>query len=98
MENKPIETWDDYKDHVRKTDPEAARTLDVGVGLADVICAMIIRRQELGMTIEQLAEKSGVSVSTIKRIENGSVSPNVETLIHVLKALGLMLTVKPWEE
>lgn len=93
-----MDTWDDYKKEVRETDPAAAADMDVSVGFTKVMGAIIMKRQELGLSVEELAEKSGISVSTIARIENGSVTPNIGTVIRILKAMGLMLTTMPWEE
>jgi len=39
-----------------------------------------IARKEKGFTQEILAEKTNLSLSTIKRIENGKVTPRVHTL------------------
>ena len=93
-----MDTWDDYKKEVRETDPAAAADLDVSVGFTKVMGTIIMRRQELGLSVDELAEKSGVSASTITRIQNGSVTPNIGTVIRILKAMGLMLTTMPWEE
>ena len=40
---------------------------------------------------QELAEKSGVSIASIKRIESGTVSdPNLVTIIKLLRATGLL--------
>lgn len=44
-------------------------------------------RQKKGMTQEELAEKTEVSVRTIQRIENGEVDPRAYTLQMIAKAL-----------
>lgn len=45
------------------------------------------RRTQLGMTLEQLAHKSGVPVSTISDVERG-VEPKVLTAKRIAIALG----------
>ena len=45
------------------------------------------------MTREQLAEKSGVSLSTIVRMENG-VNIGMEQLINVMRALNLLHSIE----
>lgn len=45
------------------------------------------RRQELGYTQDELAELSGVSKSTIGRIERGNLSPKVEYLTKISEVL-----------
>jgi len=42
-----------------------------------------------GLTQESLAEKSGLSLRTIQRIEGGNVNPRSETLIMLSNALGV---------
>lgn len=44
-------------------------------------------RQERGMTQEDVAEKAGLSTNYYARIERAEVSPSVETLEKVVKAL-----------
>ena len=45
------------------------------------------RRKELGLTQEQLSEKSGISQSAISEIENGVHLPNVEEALDLAEAL-----------
>lgn len=90
--------WDDYKKHVRDTNPEAAAIVDEAAGFARVAGAITVKRHEMGLSVEELAERCGVSASTIQRIESCSVTPNVGTVIRILKALGCRLTVEPWGE
>ena len=46
-------------------------------------------RKEKGMTQEDLAEKTGLSVRTIQRIESGDVDPRSYTLNQIAEALGV---------
>ena len=46
------------------------------------------RRTELGMTQEQLAQKSSVGRSTISEIESGEHIPSVEVALLLAAALG----------
>lgn len=50
-------------------------------------------RKERNMTQEDLATLSGVSIATIRGIEQGNVSPNVSTLNKILKLFNLELCV-----
>lgn len=86
--------WDEYKAHVKATDPDAAKIIDESEALAPIIGEMIIRRQELGLNQRDLAEKCGVPQSTIARMESGAVTPKMDTLIKVCRELGLKLTVE----
>lgn len=54
-------------------------------------------RVHAGMTVDQLAKKSGVEVFTIRNVENGiSVSPSNPVVVALLHALGYKV-VKPYE-
>ncbi|HOO91806.1 MAG TPA: helix-turn-helix transcriptional regulator [Syntrophales bacterium] len=86
--------WDEYKEQVRATDPEAAKIIDETEMLSPIIGEMIIRRKELGMNQRDLSEKCGFPQSTIARMESGAVTPKMETLIKVCRELGLKLTVE----
>lgn len=54
--------------------------VDVGQRLRDV-------RTECGLTIRDLARKSGLNVNTLSMIENGKTSPSLETLQQLSFAL-----------
>jgi transcriptional regulator with XRE-family HTH domain len=46
-------------------------------------------REERGLTIEQLAEKSGISATTIRVVERGAREPRGDTVARLAKPLGL---------
>lgn len=48
-------------------------------------------RRARGMTQEVLAERSGLSADTIRRLEHGSFSPSLETLRKLCDGLGMRL-------
>ena len=48
-------------------------------------------RKEKGLTLRDLADKCGVSPSTISNIENGDKTPKVDNLFYIAKALGVTL-------
>ena len=45
------------------------------------------------MSVEALAEKSGVSRSTLLRLESGTGNPSLETLTRLACELGLTLRI-----
>lgn len=47
------------------------------------------RRRELGISQEDLAEMSEVSLATIKNIERGEGNPTFKTVMKVMDILGL---------
>lgn len=48
-------------------------------------------RESLGLSIEQLAERSGCEVRLISGIENGALVPSLAPLIKITRALGVRL-------
>ncbi len=46
-------------------------------------------REEKGFTVEELAEKSGISATTIRVVERGTRSPRGDTIARLAKPLGL---------
>ncbi len=46
-------------------------------------------REERGLSVEDLAEKSGMSVITIKAVESGTREARGDTVANLAKALGL---------
>lgn len=50
-------------------------------------------RNIAGLSYEALAEKSGVSVLTIAKIETGLCNPRIDTLEYIAGALGCELVI-----
>jgi len=51
-----------------------------------------LKRKEKGLTLEQLAIKSGTGKSQIWEIENTNANPRLSTLINIASGLGVKLT------
>lgn len=45
-----MRTWNDYKDHVKKVDPETGKDMEEAEEMAAIISAMIEQRQTLGLS------------------------------------------------
>lgn len=52
------------------------------------------RRMRLGISQQDLAEFSGVGISTVKDIERGKGNPSLQTLQKLLEVLGLEMTLR----
>lgn len=52
------------------------------------------RRKTLGISQNDLAEMSGVSLATIKNIERGVGNPSFETVEKILSVLGMEIFFK----
>ena len=73
-------------------DPHALRAsgekrLEVAIGLE-----VRMLRRHVEMTVAELAEKSGVSVGMLSKIENGLTSPSLTTLQAIAHALGVPIS------
>ncbi|MCM1540211.1 MAG: helix-turn-helix domain-containing protein [Blautia sp.] len=88
-------TWSDYKNHVRKTNPKIAEDVDEVEVLSRIIGTMIEQRHDLNLSQRDLANLCGIPHSSVARIESGISTPNLRTLLKILKQLGLSLTVNP---
>ncbi len=51
------------------------------------------RREELGVTIEELSERKAVSPGTYANWISGAHSPNLDKLLRLMSVLGLTLAV-----
>lgn len=59
----------------------------------EIGAAIRMRRKELGLSQEQLAERVGVSYQQVQRYENGSCTLNVENVQRIARALAVPVTV-----
>ncbi|MHC1771077.1 MAG: helix-turn-helix domain-containing protein [Flexilinea sp.] len=88
-----MRTWDDYKAFVKEQSPEERENIEYIEELSEIVSQFISQRKELKLSQRDLAQKSGVPQSSIARIETGASVPQINTLLKVLKPLGLTLTV-----
>ncbi len=91
MKNNAIAgTWDEWeKAHFT---PEEIAACDLRVAL---IGELIRARQERGITQKKLEEMSGVTQPVIARLERGTTSPNIATVMKLLAPLGKKLAIVP---
>ena len=89
--NKYIESltsWDDVKNELFTPEEIAASDLQV-----ELMIQIARARKENGITQKKLEEMSGVKQPVIARMETGSTSPRLDTVMKVLAALGKKLTI-----
>ena len=86
-------TWDELERELFT--PEEIAASDLRVAL---IGELIKARQEKGISQKKLEELSGVKQPVIARMEKGSTSPQLETVLKVLAPLGKTLAVVPIEQ
>ena len=62
-----------------------------------LISEMIKARQEKGLTQRDIEKLSGVAQPVIARMEKGTTSPSIDTVLKFLVPLGMTLKVVPIE-
>ena len=90
-----MRTWNDYKDYVKRIDPENKRNIEEVEVIASIVGAVIQQRNELGITQRDLAMLCGIPQSSVARIESFKTIPNLDTLIKIMRPLGLKLMIAP---
>lgn len=88
-----MRTWTDYKEHIKSTDPQSSRDLSDIEEQAAIISEMIKQRNALGLSQRDLAALCGIPQSSVARIESFQTTPNLATLLKILRPLGLKLTI-----
>ncbi len=88
-----MRTWDDYKEHVKSIDSENKKDMEETESIAAIISAVIEQRNALGISQRELATICGIPQSSVARIESYKTTPNLNTLLKIMRPLGLKLTV-----
>ena len=88
-----MNTWEDYLKEAKEQNPSVKQDIEEMQVLASIVSTIIEIRNELGYSQRELAKICGLPQSSVARIESCSVKPNVETLIKIMKPLGLTLSV-----
>jgi len=88
-----MRTWNDYKEHVKRSDPEGKKDIEELEVLASIVSAIIEKRNELGLSQRDLASICGIPQSSVARIETFKTIPNLDTVLKIMQPLGLKLSV-----
>ena len=92
--NSPIgHSWDEVERELFTPEEIAESNLRVAL-----IGELIKARQEKGISQKKLEELSGVKQPIIARMERGSTSPQIDTVLKVLAPLGKTLAIVPLEK
>lgn len=74
-------------------------SIDIGGRLsARLIKQVIEMRKERGLTQRELAQLSGVNLSAITKMENGTSYPRLFTFLKILEGLDATLQMVPLED
>lgn len=83
-------SWGEVRDELFTPEEIAESNLRVAL-----IGELIKARQEKGITQKELEKMSGVKQPVIARMETGSTSPQLDTILKILAPLGKTLAVVP---
>lgn len=83
-------SWDEVEAELFTPEEIAESNLRVAL-----IGELIKARQEKGISQKKLEELSGVKQPVIARMEKGTTSPQIDTILKVLAPLGKTLAVVP---
>ena len=83
-------TWGELQKELFTQEEIAASNLRVAL-----IGELIKARQEKGISQKKLEELSGVKQPIIARMEKGTTSPQIDTILKVLAPLGKTLAIVP---
>lgn len=88
-----MKTWNDYKNHVKSNDLEIGKDIEDIENISAIVSAMIAKRNALGLSQRELAAMCDIPQSSVARIESFKTTPNLATLIKILRNLGLTLKI-----
>ena len=93
MKGNTFSTWEEVRKEMFTPEEIAESNLRVAL-----IGELIKARKERGLSQKQLEELSGVKQPVIARMENGSKTPNLSTVLKVLVPLGKTLYIGELQE
>lgn len=88
-------TFDDYMNDENKVSKEEKAEIEFE---ANLICALIKLREEKKISQRELARLSGVKQPFIARIEKHRSTPQIDTLLNLLRPMGYTLAIIPIAE
>jgi Predicted transcriptional regulator with C-terminal CBS domains len=93
MNGNTFATWEDVRKEMFTPEEIAESNLRVAL-----IGELVKARKERGLSQKQLEELTGVKQPVIARMENGSTTPNLSTILKVLAPLGKTLYIGDLKE
>ena len=88
-----MKTWENYKEYIKSLDPPSSQDIADMEEQAKIISALVTQRKALGLSQRDLAALCGIPQSSVARIESFQTTPNLSTLIKILRSLGMKITV-----
>ena len=86
-----FKTWEEFEKELNIT-PEQEEEIRIEM---EIMQATIEARKKEKMTQKEISEKSGLTQSVVARVESGTHSPTMQTMVKYLHAIGYTLKVVP---
>lgn len=86
-----FKTWEEVRKKLNIT-PEQEEEIRIE---SEIIKATVEARKNKQITQEEISKKSGLTQSVVARIESGTHSPTMQTMVKYLHAIGYTLKVVP---
>lgn len=90
---KTMRTWNNYKEFVKSIDDVNRIEIEELEMHAKIVSEIIARRNSLGLSQRDLAAICGIPQSSLARIETFKIIPKMDTVLKIMKPIGLGLTV-----
>ena len=88
-----MRTWEDYKKDIKSEDEKLKEDIEEMELLANIISSIIDKRIELKISQRELANICGLPHSSVARIESCKVIPKIDTLLKIMRPLGITLSI-----
>ena len=82
------------KDYMRDVTSDERKLIEQEKKYYEVVVALRKKREELGMSQEELAKKSRVPRTTITKVESGNRNATLRTLMSLAEAMGTTFEVR----
>ena len=80
-------TYEEFKE-LTLSDPEVRKEYDAMEPEFQLILALLELRNELNLTQQDLADRTGINRSDISKIEHGNANPSLKTMKRLAAAMG----------
>lgn len=90
-----MKTWNEYKNHAQNMDLDSNKDIREMEQQAAIVSTIIKQRKDLGISQRELASLCNIPQSSVARIESFQTTPNLSTLLKLLRPLGLELNITP---
>ena len=82
------------KDYLKDVKPEERKLIEQEKKYYEVVVALRKKREEMGLTQEELSRLSKVPRTTITKVESGNRNATLKTLMSMAEAMGSSFEVK----